>query len=40
VQVEWLGVEPWEKTDSNLWPSDHAGVGVTVRPIPGRGNSH
>jgi endonuclease/exonuclease/phosphatase family metal-dependent hydrolase len=35
VQAERLGVEPWEKTVSNLWPSDHAGVSVTLRPIPG-----
>ena len=38
VQAERLGVEPWEKTASNLWPSDHAGVSVVVRPIPGLGN--
>jgi endonuclease/exonuclease/phosphatase family metal-dependent hydrolase len=38
VQAERLGVEPWEKTASNLWPSDHAGVSVNLRPIPGRGN--
>ncbi len=37
VQAERLGVEPWEKTVSNLWPSDHAGVSVTLRPIPGHG---
>ena len=40
VQAERLGVDPSEKTASNLWPSDHAGVSVTVRPIPGRGNGH
>ena len=40
VLAERLGVEPWEKTESNLWPSDHAGVGVTLRPISGLGNGH
>jgi endonuclease/exonuclease/phosphatase family metal-dependent hydrolase len=37
VDAERLGVEPWDKTVSNLWPSDHAGVAVSVRPIPGLG---
>jgi endonuclease/exonuclease/phosphatase family metal-dependent hydrolase len=32
-----LGADPSEKTPSNLWPSDHAGVAVTVRPIAGLG---
>jgi endonuclease/exonuclease/phosphatase family metal-dependent hydrolase len=32
-----LGVEPADKTPSGLWPSDHAGVAVTVKPIPGLG---
>jgi len=40
VQAERLGADPAEKTVSNLWPSDHAGVFVNVRPIPGLGNSH
>lgn len=39
VLAERLGATPSEKTDSNLWPSDHAGVSVTARPIPGLGNS-
>lgn len=40
VVAERFGVESSEKTASNLWPSDHAGVGVTLRPIPGLGNAH
>jgi endonuclease/exonuclease/phosphatase family metal-dependent hydrolase len=35
VQAERLGADPSEKTPSDLWPSDHAGVAATVRPIPG-----
>jgi endonuclease/exonuclease/phosphatase family metal-dependent hydrolase len=38
VLAERLGATPSEKTASNLWPSDHAGVSVAVRPIPGQGN--
>ena len=30
-----IGADPSEKTPSDLWPSDHAGVAATVRPIPG-----
>ncbi len=37
VVAERFGVEGSEKTASNLWPSDHAGVGVALRPIPGLG---
>ena len=36
VQAERLGADPSDKTPSDLWPSDHAGVAATVRPIPGR----
>jgi len=32
-----LGAEPAERTPSGLWPSDHAGVAVTLKPIPGLG---
>ncbi len=40
VIAERFGVEASEKTVSGLWPSDHAGVGVILRPIPGMGNTH
>ena len=36
VQAERLGADPSEKTPSDLWPSDHAGVWATVKPIPGQ----
>ncbi|MCL7991484.1 MAG: endonuclease/exonuclease/phosphatase family protein [marine benthic group bacterium] len=39
VLAERLGADPSEKTPSNLWPSDHAGVTATVKPIPGVGQS-
>lgn len=35
-----LGAEPAERTPSGLWPSDHAGVAVTLKPIPGLGGSN
>ena len=38
--AERLGAEPSERTPSGLWPSDHAGVAVTVKPIPGIGRSN
>jgi endonuclease/exonuclease/phosphatase family metal-dependent hydrolase len=40
VMAERLGATPSEKTTSNLWPSDHAGVVVNARPLPGIGNGH
>ena len=39
VEAERLGATTEEKTPSNLWPSDHAGVAVALRPIPGIGGS-
>lgn len=29
-----LGADPSERTPSGLWPSDHAGVFVALRPLP------
>lgn len=37
VQAKVVGADPADKTPSGLWPSDHAGVSVTLRLAPRRG---
>jgi hypothetical protein len=39
VVAERLGADPSEKTPSDLWPSDHAGVSALVKPVPGLGQN-
>ena len=37
VRAELVGDQPGDKTPSGLWPSDHAGMVVTMQlPRPGR----
>lgn len=37
VNARLVGAQPGDRTPSGLWPSDHAGVSVTLRAPPGRG---
>jgi endonuclease/exonuclease/phosphatase (EEP) superfamily protein YafD len=34
IDAALLGADPGERTPSGLWPSDHAGVFATLRPLP------
>jgi len=34
LDVALLGADPGERTPAGLWPSDHAGVFATLRPLP------
>jgi hypothetical protein len=36
AQIETIGEEQGDRTDSGLWPSDHAGVAATLRVPPVR----
>lgn len=39
VKAELLGEEQGDRTDSGLWPSDHAGVSAVLTIAPGRGHT-